>query len=162
MPYGTGYPFGQSESAIMSPPSFLCTPSFSVSGWWEKPKCSWLSISTTVQQLKQWHVISIIIIWNSKHSTMTVIRRKMNYIPAETKELESWGPWKNRLIAGPADIKNQSRDFTTHLSSLTDKRSVSGTSDMIRVLKTKDNFCYTQYFIQKHLWNGNLLFPLDK
>lgn len=157
-------PFGQSWSAIMflSSPIFMCIPSFSESGRWEKPKCSWLSISTTVQQLEQWHVISIILIWNSKHSTMAVIRRKMNYIQAETKELEFRGPWKNRLVAGP-HIKNQSRDFTTHLSSLTEKRSISGTSDMIRVLKTKDNFCYyTQYFIQKHLWNGNLLFPSDK
>lgn len=155
---------GQSGSAIMvlSPPSFMCTLSLSLAGWWEKLKCSQLSIRTTVQQLKQWCVVSIILIWNSKHSTMTVIRKKMSSISAETKELESRGPWKNRLVAGPHDIKNQSRDFTTHLSSLTDKRSVSGTSDMIRVLKTKDNFCYTQYFIQKHLWNGDVLFPSDK
>lgn len=78
--YSMGYPLGQLVSAILilSSPSFLCLPSPSLAGQYEKLKCPWLCTATAQQQLKHPCVINIGFLPKAKYSTIldTITKKK--------------------------------------------------------------------------------------
>ena len=78
MPHGMGYPFGQCQSlSWLCPLPASCAPSAcSLAGHHEKLNSPWLHVSTVLQQLKHWCVISIILILNPKHGTISATRKK--------------------------------------------------------------------------------------
>lgn len=86
--YSMGYPLGQLVSAILilSSPSFLCLPSPSLAGQYEKLKCPWLCTATAQQQLKHPCVINIGFLPKAKYSTiLDTITKKTNSVPSETR-----------------------------------------------------------------------------
>lgn len=51
--------------------------------WQESP---WLCASTALQQLGHWCFISIILILNTRHSTIPATRKNIDAVPAETEQ----------------------------------------------------------------------------
>lgn len=57
------------------------SPAWPLAGEHEKLKSCWLSVSTALQQLKYWCVITITFITNPKQSTITATMKKAGYQP---------------------------------------------------------------------------------
>jgi len=85
MSYGTEYPFGQLGSVApdVSPPNFLCTPTYLQVGWCEKQKRPWLCVSTAHQQQKHPCVINTVFSTNPEHGPILATMKTINSIPAK-------------------------------------------------------------------------------
>lgn len=80
-----GFHFGSNVLAV-SPPRFLSTPSL-ITGravWVSSP---WLSVST--KQLNHQCVTNVILILNSKHSTIPATTKKIDSVPGENRAILS-------------------------------------------------------------------------
>jgi len=63
---------------LLCPLLASCAPAaYSLVGWCEKQKRSWLYVSTAQQQLKHQWIIHIILIRNPKHSTIPATGKKI-------------------------------------------------------------------------------------
>lgn len=91
MTYDVEYPFGQWGSTVLavSPPIFLCPPPSLLAGQCEKLKNPCLRVSTAQCQREQQCVINIILFLYPKHSTVPDTRRKINFIPWESRKLDT-------------------------------------------------------------------------
>lgn len=94
------------------PLSSLCTPSPSLAGQHKKMEALWLGANAAQQWLKC-HVINIIHILNSKHSTIPASRRKVNSTLAQNslwdnavafKFMHASGSWLRSFATFPTEI----------------------------------------------------------
>lgn len=78
--YSMGYFFGQFVSAvlILSSPSFLCLPTPSQAGQYEKLKCPWLFTATAQQQVKHPCVINVGFLPKAKYNLILDTTKKKN------------------------------------------------------------------------------------
>lgn len=68
------------------PPSASCAPPAILLAVLHKNlKSPWLSVNTALQQLEHWCVIDTVLIRNPKHRIIPATRKKMNFIPSETR-----------------------------------------------------------------------------
>lgn len=73
--------FGWAVRAL-SPPNFLCSPVYSLAGQYKEAE---EPLTTAWQQLKNQCIINIILILNSKHSSVPSIGKVINSVPAKTR-----------------------------------------------------------------------------
>lgn len=78
--YSMGYFFGQFVSAVLivSSPSFLCLPTPSQAGQYEKLKCPWLFTATAQQQVKHPCVINVGFLPKAKYNLILDTTKKKN------------------------------------------------------------------------------------
>lgn len=88
-PHGMGHPSGQPGPAVpaVSPPSSCCSPSLLLAGQHQELTGPWLWMSTALQQLNHWCVITNIFITNPKHSIIQASTKKINFILAKIMTL---------------------------------------------------------------------------
>lgn len=93
-----GYPYGQFSLAVllMLSHSFLCHSSLAE---YEKLKSPLLTVSTTEQRTKYQCAINIILLLNTKHSTSSATRKRINSLPAKKRQYGIlWHDWILHLL----------------------------------------------------------------
>ena len=103
--HGMEYPVGQfgSGALAVSCANFLC-PSSSLAGWaWEAEKNPWLQTKHYLAATDNISVTNILLILNSKHSTVPATRKTINSIPAETRTDRNIFVW-NSISARPSSL----------------------------------------------------------